>query len=369
MSRCAGSDRWPASTPRNGRAEWQLLVDGACRRTPTLAAFVAAAASLIPGSHIALLDVAANPTRSGFVDALRLLGGRLRVIAKGDRAGREPVAELQVQSARARGGAMGGEIALRCGEGLAALAPLGAGSTRGLQLYDGDAFAPSDDPLWGELAALLGAFGVTATAAGAGLSVDAAPRLHAARIDARGDHRLAFTAVVCGLCADGETQVENASCLLSRNPRRGARAARARRANPRRGGRLMGRPIVVAIDGPAGAGKSTIARELARRLGYVLVDTGALYRGVALAARARGISWDDGQALGALAQTLDLRVRERTGRHAATAHRWGRLRREHPRPRYLDGGKPRVATPRSSSGATRYSAAAWPERRGRARGP
>jgi cytidylate kinase len=69
------------------------------------------------------------------------------------------------------------------------------------------------------------------------------------------------------------------------------------------------RRIVVAIDGPAGAGKSTVARELALRLGYVLVDTGALYRGVALAARERGVSWNDGPALGRLADALDLSFR------------------------------------------------------------
>jgi len=63
---------------------------------------------------------------------------------------------------------------------------------------------------------------------------------------------------------------------------------------------------VVAIDGPAGAGKSTAARRLAQRLGYVLVDTGALYRGVALAAKERGLSWDDGVTLGAMAAGLDL---------------------------------------------------------------
>ena len=69
---------------------------------------------------------------------------------------------------------------------------------------------------------------------------------------------------------------------------------------------MSGRRIVVAIDGPAGAGKSTVALELARRLGYTLVDTGALYRAVALTARERGISWDDDAALGALTNDLQL---------------------------------------------------------------
>lgn len=63
---------------------------------------------------------------------------------------------------------------------------------------------------------------------------------------------------------------------------------------------------VIAIDGPAGVGKSTTARELARRLGYTLVDTGALYRGVALAARDRGIAWDDEPAVSALSHEIDL---------------------------------------------------------------
>ncbi len=66
---------------------------------------------------------------------------------------------------------------------------------------------------------------------------------------------------------------------------------------------------VVAIDGPAGAGKSTLARMLAQRLGYVLVDTGALYRGVALAAREAGLSFEQGPALGALARGLRLAFR------------------------------------------------------------
>jgi len=54
---------------------------------------------------------------------------------------------------------------------------------------------------------------------------------------------------------------------------------------------------IVAIDGPAGAGKSTVARQLARRLGFAIIDTGAIYRSVALAARRGGIAWDDDEGL------------------------------------------------------------------------
>lgn len=63
---------------------------------------------------------------------------------------------------------------------------------------------------------------------------------------------------------------------------------------------------VIAIDGPAGAGKSTVALRLAQALGFVLVDTGALYRGVALAAREAGVPWNDETALGSLVGALDL---------------------------------------------------------------
>ncbi len=57
---------------------------------------------------------------------------------------------------------------------------------------------------------------------------------------------------------------------------------------------------IVAIDGPAGAGKSTVARQLARRLGFTIIDTGAIYRSVALAALKAVIPWDDDQRLGKL---------------------------------------------------------------------
>jgi len=66
--------------------------------------------------------------------------------------------------------------------------------------------------------------------------------------------------------------------------------------------------MVIAIDGPAGAGKSTVARALAERLGFTYLDSGAMYRSVALAAIRAGVDPDDGAATTALAERLDLRI-------------------------------------------------------------
>lgn len=66
------------------------------------------------------------------------------------------------------------------------------------------------------------------------------------------------------------------------------------------------RALTIAIDGPAGAGKSTVARLVAQRLHYLYIDTGAMYRAVALAAIRQGVSLKDGPALGRLVQTLNI---------------------------------------------------------------
>ena len=64
--------------------------------------------------------------------------------------------------------------------------------------------------------------------------------------------------------------------------------------------------LTIAIDGPSGAGKSTVARFLAKRLGYVYIDTGAMYRSVALRVKEKGISPEDELALNQLASSLHI---------------------------------------------------------------
>jgi cytidylate kinase len=66
--------------------------------------------------------------------------------------------------------------------------------------------------------------------------------------------------------------------------------------------------MIITIDGPAGAGKSTVARALARRLGFRYLDTGAMYRAVALAGLRRGVDWGHPDKLAELARQLDLRL-------------------------------------------------------------
>ena len=66
--------------------------------------------------------------------------------------------------------------------------------------------------------------------------------------------------------------------------------------------------MIVTIDGPAGAGKSTVAKLLARRLGFEFLDTGAMYRVIALAAVVKGIAWSDVTRLAELARDCDFEL-------------------------------------------------------------
>lgn len=67
--------------------------------------------------------------------------------------------------------------------------------------------------------------------------------------------------------------------------------------------------IIIAIDGPAGSGKSTTARLVADQLGYVYIDTGAMYRAVTLAAIRRGIAFTN-RALGVLVKTINIQLEQ-----------------------------------------------------------
>ncbi len=119
--------------------------------------------------------------------------------------------------------------------------------------------------------------------------------------------------------------------------------------------------MVIAIDGPAGAGKSTVARAVATALGFTYLDSGAMYRCVALAGLERGADLDDGEAMTALARSLRIgldgeRV-ELDGRDVSTAIRSGRVTEASSRVSvHLGVREAMVAEQRRLIGAGRYVA-------------
>ncbi|MDT5295169.1 MAG: CMP/dCMP kinase [Acidobacteriota bacterium] len=70
----------------------------------------------------------------------------------------------------------------------------------------------------------------------------------------------------------------------------------------------MSRPLIIAVDGPSGAGKSTLGRRLARELGLLYIDTGAMYRAVALAVAGAGVSTSDAERVAEVARRASIRL-------------------------------------------------------------
>lgn len=105
----------------------------------------------------------------------------------------------------------------------------------------------------------------------------------------------------------------------------------------------MGTHLVVAIDGPAGSGKSTVAMRVAQTLGCTLLDTGAIYRSLALRARELAVDWNDGPGLAVVARGLKISFDLRGDVNHV----------------FLDGRDVTrlIRTPEISSGASRVSAA------------
>lgn len=72
---------------------------------------------------------------------------------------------------------------------------------------------------------------------------------------------------------------------------------------------MLKKELIITIDGPSGAGKTTVSKTLAARIGYRYIDTGALYRGIALETHLRGIAADDEAAIKLACESIDLRFR------------------------------------------------------------
>lgn len=127
-----------------------------------------------------------------------------------------------------------------------------------------------------------------------GMIITGGAPLHMADCDSYGDHRIAMALAIAGTAAEG-VRIQDAHCADISYPTFYQDLTR-----------IGSQRIALAIDGPAGAGKSTVAKQVAKRLGYVYVDTGAMFRVVAWKAIQENTR--DTEEIGRLAQTIQLKM-------------------------------------------------------------
>ncbi|MBK8937217.1 MAG: 3-phosphoshikimate 1-carboxyvinyltransferase [Polyangiaceae bacterium] len=184
------------------------------------AAFLLAAASLIPGSEIGVRAVGANPTRAGFVDALRLLGGRVELAPERYELG-EPIGAARAGFSELHGATLAGELVARSIDEIPILSALAARARGTTIIADASELRVKESDRLACMAEVLRAFGVGVEETRSGLVIEGRPDgpLSAATVDCCGDHRIAMSAAVLALCADGPCRVLGVDAVATSFPR------------------------------------------------------------------------------------------------------------------------------------------------------
>ena len=270
---------------------------------PSASAFFVVAGCVVPGSEVAVAGVYSGPARLGYVSVLQRMGAD--VVLEPEAPG---TATIRARSGPLRATEVAASEIPSLDEvpALAVAAAVAEGTTVFTDV--GELRVKEVDRL-AAVAAMVEAFGATAAVEGDTLSITGVGGpLRGTRFDSRGDHRMAMAAAVAALAAGpGERSlITGFDAVETSYP--GFADDLERLAE---GGGAVPRPLLVAIDGPAGAGKSTVSTAVADRLGVERLDTGAMYRAVAALALERGTAPDDADAVAALAAGSTIEVGER----------------------------------------------------------
>lgn len=182
------------------------------------AAFWAVAASTVPDSDLLLPRVGVNPTRTGFLSVLERMGADIRRQDVAASCGDEPVADLRVRFAELKACDIAPEEVPALIDEVPILA-LAASRARGVSRFRGlSELRHKESDRLSAMAALLNGFGGKADVQGDDLVIEGPRALKGARLSAGGDHRIAMTALVAGLVADGETAVSDGECVAVSYP-------------------------------------------------------------------------------------------------------------------------------------------------------
>jgi CMP/dCMP kinase len=264
----------------------------------------------VPASNVEVQGIYQGPARLGYVSVLQRMGAAVTVTTAPDgTATIGSTTTAQGPQLRATTVAAAEIPSLDEIPALAVAAAVAEGTTVFSDV--GELRIKEVDRLQAVIA-MVTAFGATAEAHGDTLSITGTGHrgtpLHGARFDSQGDHRMAMAAAVAALAAaPGERSlITGFGATETSYPGFADDLRRLTGTNA-----LAPHALLVAIDGPAGAGKSTISAAVAARLGLDRLDTGAMYRAVAALALESGIPPDDHDAVAALAAGSDIEVAAR----------------------------------------------------------
>ena len=183
------------------------------------AAFLLVAAQLVTGSRVTVRHVGLNPTRTGLLEIARDMQAGLTIEPQGD-CGGEPIGAIHAWPGDLLATTIGGEVITRAIDEVPILCALAVRARGVTTIRDAAELRVKESDRIATMVGVLRAFGVECAELEDGLSIEGVTEpLCAAEIDSHGDHRIAMTASILGLIANGTTVIRNADCIATSFPK------------------------------------------------------------------------------------------------------------------------------------------------------
>ncbi len=201
--------------------EWEGGWDGFEWTVPgdfSSAAFLLGAALAVPGSRVVVEGVGVNPTRTGFLDALRMMGVAVQHSPRGECGGAEPWADLELEGRGLRASVAADEMVVRMIDEVPIWCVIAAVARGKSELLDAKELRVKESDRIAAMSRVLNAFGVPVEEREDGLLIEGGGPRRAAHVKSEGDHRIAMSAAILALATEGESTIEDVDCVETSFP-------------------------------------------------------------------------------------------------------------------------------------------------------